>query len=87
MQTPGAIRFMMPNHALQRTRPSHRGCNRTPSLGRVAELGSLGRVSTTPHKFIFARIIATLVFALIVYAITVPNCIVPELPGISGGVA
>lgn len=28
-------------HALQRTRPSRSGCNRTPSRARIAELGTL----------------------------------------------
>ncbi len=28
-----------PNHALQRTRPSHSGCNRTPSWAGSLSLG------------------------------------------------
>ena len=31
-----------PNHALQRTRPSRRGCNRTPLWAGSLSLGSLG---------------------------------------------
>ncbi len=30
---------MRPNHALQRTRPSRRGCNRTPSRAGSLSLG------------------------------------------------
>ncbi len=33
---------MMPNYALQRTRPSRSGCNPRVPWGRVAELESLG---------------------------------------------
>ena len=44
---------MPPNHALQRTRPSRPGCKRGTLVGRVAELGSLGRsreLGCGPHR-------------------------------------
>ena len=44
---------VMPNHALQRTRPSRPGCNRTPSWAAVAELGSLGGLTSAPRMTLF----------------------------------
>jgi hypothetical protein len=38
-------------------------------------------MANTPYRFATARVVATLLFAFITYAIVVPNCIVPELAG------
>jgi hypothetical protein len=37
--------------------------------------------ATPPRRFVVARAVATALFAIIVYAITIPNCYVHEFAG------
>lgn len=38
-------------------------------------------MTSTPRWIIIARIVGNLLFALVMYAITVPSCVVPEVAG------